>query len=87
MDVVDKIEMILRQTNYDKTTAAEKKQEHNNDAIQVIRDYLNAGKTPKPCTTKLSVNQQIYKEIRGMMDTAAKNYQVKKECEAKEGNI
>jgi hypothetical protein len=74
----------MRQTDYNKTTAEEKLAEYNDDAMQVIRAYLNDGKINKPCVTRLSVNQQIYKEIRGMMDDAALNYQLKKEKEAQE---
>ena len=71
----EQIAMIMRQTNYDATTAEAKLSEHNNDVLQVIREYLNAGKEIKPePVNRLSVNQQIYKEIRGMMDDAAKNY-------------
>ena len=73
----DKIELIMRQTDYDKTTAEQKLIAHNNDITQVIREYLNPNKINKPCTTKRSVNQQIYKEIRGMMDDAAKTYLLK----------
>ncbi len=80
----DKIDLIMRQTDYNKTTAEEKLSEYKDDAMQVIRAYLNGGKINKPCVTRLSVNQQIYKEIRGMMDDAAINYQLKKEKEAKE---
>jgi hypothetical protein len=36
--------------------------------------------SPAPSRAK-SVNQQIYGEIRGLMDTAAKTYQLKKERE------
>jgi hypothetical protein len=64
----------MRQTNYDKPTAEQKLTEFNHDAVQVIRAYLNTGKPNKICTTRLSVNQQIYKEIRVMMDDAAKTY-------------
>ena len=80
----DKVDLIMRQTDYNKTTAEEKLSEYKDDAMQVIREYLNGGKINKPCVTRLSVNQQIYKEIRGMMDDAAINYQLKKEKEAKE---
>ena len=73
----DKIELIMRQTDYDKTTAEQKLIAHNNDTTQVIREYLNPNKINKICTTKRSVNQQIYKEIRGMMDDAAKTYLIK----------
>jgi hypothetical protein len=78
----DKIEMIMRQTNYDQTTAREKLTEHQNDVMRVIREYLKGGKTEQPTVTKLSTNQQIYKEIRGMMDDAAKTYLVKRDAEA-----
>lgn len=81
---MSKVDLIMRQTDYNKTTAEEKLAEYNDDAMQVIRAYLNDGKINKPCVTRLSVNQQIYKEIRGMMDDAALNYQLKKEKEAQE---
>ena len=83
-NISDKVDLIMRQTDYNKTTAEEKLSEYKDDAMQVIREYLNGGKINKPCVTRLSVNQQIYKEIRGMMDDAAINYQLKKEKEAKE---
>ena len=84
MDSTDtnEIAMIMRQTNYDEATAREKLAQHKNDVTNVIREYLTAGKviaTAPPCKTRLSVNQQIYKEIRGMMDDAAKTYLEKKE--------
>jgi hypothetical protein len=73
--VAEQINIIMRQTDYDATTAEAKMTEHNNDVLKVIREYLNAGKDIKPePVNRLSVNQQIYKEIRGMMDDAAKNY-------------
>ena len=79
----DKIELIMRQTNYDTITAEQKLSEHKNDATQVIREYLNPNKINKICTTRLSVNQQIYKEIRSMMDDAAKTYLLKTQNENK----
>jgi hypothetical protein len=72
------VEMIMRQTNYDNVTAQKKLTDHNNDVTQVIREYMAPTKPNKFCTTKLSVNQQIYKEIRTMMDDAAKKYELKK---------
>ena len=82
MDIeTDKIEMIMRQTNYDETTARKKLTEHK-DVMQVIRDYLKSDKINIISPAKLSTHQQIYKEIRGMMDDAAKTYMAKKEAEA-----
>jgi hypothetical protein len=75
------VEMIMRQTDYDNATAQKKLTEHNNDVTQVIREYMTPVRPNKICTTKLSVNQQIYKEIRHMMDDAAKKYELKKAAE------
>jgi hypothetical protein len=78
MDIdTDKIDIIMRQTDYDYITAKEKLAEHK-DVMQVIREYLNGGKLEQPPVAKLSTHQQIYKEIRGMMDDAAKTYLEKK---------
>jgi hypothetical protein len=76
-DKNDKVDMIMRQTDYDHATATEKLAEHNDDVMQVIRAYLSAGKIAAT-TAKLSTNQQIYKEIRGMMDDAARTYLAKR---------
>ena len=72
------IDIIMRQTNYDKDIAQKKLTEHNNDFMQVIREYMTPANKKPVCTTKLSVNQQVYKEIRGMMDDAAKKYELEK---------
>jgi hypothetical protein len=80
IDTTD-ISMIIRQTNYDEPTARAKLAEHK-DVMQVIREYLKGGKIEQPSATKLSANQQIYKEIRGMMDDAAKTYLVKRDAES-----
>ena len=81
---MDAIEMIMRQTTYDQTTAREKLAEHQNDVMRVIREYLKGGKIEQPPVAKLSTNQQIYKEIRGMMDDAAKTYLIKRDAEAQQ---
>ena len=74
------VAMIQRQTDYTAEVASQKLQEHQNDVMAVIREYMApAAKDLKKGTTpKISVNQQIYKEIRGMMDDAARNYELKK---------
>ena len=69
------VQVIMRQTDYSIETAQQKLTEHNNDVMAVIREYMNPmGKKNSPPPPKLSTNQQIYKEIRGWMDTAAKTY-------------
>jgi hypothetical protein len=65
------IEVILRQTDYTFEQAREKLLEHNNDYMAVIRSYLKQGLTSTtPMAKPLSMNQQIYKEIRSFMDEA-----------------
>ena len=65
----ENIQIILRQTNYTYAEAREKLEDNNNDIITVIRMYLKQGvPTEKPATHTLSINQQIYKEIRSLMD-------------------
>ena len=88
-DTTERINMILRQTDYDVPTAEQKLKTNNYNVTQVIRDYLNNGKlnrndiTRCAATPKLSRNQQIYKEIRTFMDDAAKTYHDKKEEQEK----
>ena len=79
--VCDNIGIISRQTDYDIETIKQKLLEHNNNTTEVIREYMKSSasnKNKKQCNTKLSVNQQIYKEIRGMMDDAARTYESNK---------
>ena len=77
--------IVMRQTDYDEETADEKLTIHNYDVVAVVRDFMN----PNPLVTETnnnvveSVNQQIYGEIRGMMDNASWNYRKKKEYEEK----
>ena len=77
------VELIMRQTTYDQLTAAQKLKHHKNDVMQVIREYMKPDKPTHnnnntPFAAKLSTNQQIYKEIRTMMDDAAKKYELEK---------
>jgi hypothetical protein len=82
MDINEQINMIMRQTDYTKEISEEKMREHNNNVMAVIREYMGPSKIiNKPVSSKFSVNQQVFKEIRGMMDNAAKTYQKKKEEE------
>ena len=78
----EQLGMILRQTDYSKETAEHKLIEFNNDIMAVIRDYMKPSASPTQLNTspiiKSSKNQQIYKEIRIMMDNASRNYEEKK---------
>jgi len=68
----EQIQVILRQTDYTYEEAREKLLEHKHDYRAVIRSYLKQGMSSQatPETKPLSMNQQIYKEIRSFMDEA-----------------
>ena len=70
----EKVEKIIRQTNYDKDLALEKLKEYNFDEVATIRSYLgiNEKKNMKPVK---SLNQEIYKQLRYRLDSNMKNYQ------------
>jgi hypothetical protein len=67
-DIEDIKQLVMRQTNYTYEESTQQLLLHNNDVTKIIRLYLNSGipiinVEPKP----LSINQQIYKEIREML--------------------
>ena len=73
------IEFVLRQTNMEREKAVEKLNEYDFDSIKVIKEHF--GIKQKKQDNIVSVNQQVYKEIRGFMDKAAKQYRFTKELE------
>jgi hypothetical protein len=60
--IEEKIQIILRQTNYNNEEAEQKLQENNYDHIQVIKNYL--GVTEKKAPLAKTKNQEIYRQIR-----------------------
>ena len=72
------IEIILRQTNYSTEEAREKLCEYNNDYIAVIKAYLGVKKDASKPEIK-SVNQEIYKQMRFKLDSAMRDYTVRKD--------
>jgi hypothetical protein len=72
-DIENKIELVLRQTDYTRETAIDKLQENNYDHLKVIRGYL--GVTEKKALTGVSsVNQEIYKQLRYRLDNSMRDY-------------
>jgi hypothetical protein len=59
----EKINIILRQTDYTEETARTKLSECGDDHMKVIRAYLGIAEKKAPDRVK-SVNQEIYKQIR-----------------------
>jgi len=71
--IEEKIEVILRQTDYTKEKALEKLKENSFDELKVIRSYFGiADKATKPIQ---SINQEIYKQIRYKLDSNMRDYQ------------
>jgi hypothetical protein len=76
-EIDNKIQIILRQTDYNEEYAREKLKEHNYNEISVIKSYL--GVTEKKAPPVKSVNQEIYRQLRSRLDTNMRDYQVRVE--------
>jgi hypothetical protein len=69
----EKIQIVMRQTDYSENIAREKLKEHNFDEIATIKAYL--GITEKKQLPVNSVNQEIYKQLRSRLNSNMKDYQ------------
>ena len=78
MEIEDKVGFIERQTTYTKEEIERKLEEYNNDINKIIDEYLTIEKKE---VNKKDINQQIYKEIRNLMDTTIRGYEERKEKE------
>lgn len=72
------IDIVLRQTNYTKELAIQKLQQHNNNTINVIKEYMGVKPTEKKAPIK-SLNQEIYRQIRIKLDTSMDEYREKQD--------
>ena len=72
-EINNKIQKILRQTDYSEDIARMKLIQFNYNEIDVIRDYF--GITEKKAQEKVtSINQAIYKQLRTHLDGAMNDY-------------
>jgi hypothetical protein len=76
-EIQEKVEMILRQTDYTEEEAKNKLKEFNYDHIQVVKSYL--GIPEKKENPIKNVNQEIYKQIRYKLDSTMREYNLRKE--------
>ena len=76
------IEMVMRQTILTFDETKEQLEINNNNYMIVIKEAL--GIKEKKDTEIKSINQQIYTEIRGLMDNASDTYRKNKEYDALE---
>ena len=71
--IEDKVQKILRQTDYTEDIAREKLKEYQYDEIDVIKSYL--GITEKKTPQMKSVNQEIFRQLRNKLDSNMRDYQ------------
>lgn len=64
----ENVAIILRQTNLSEEEAKLCLEKHNGDYVKVLEEFFGIKKKQ---TSVLTVNQQIYKEIRSVMDDAS----------------
>ena len=74
-------QIIVRQTNLTEEEAKTLLEENNHDLIKSIKQFYGLTNKKEAPQEKVSVNQQIYKEIRTLMDSASKSYREKQEQE------
>ena len=68
VDIEEKVQILLRQTDYTEEKAREKLTFHDFDEVKCIKEYLGIDTKEKNTKiTKANLNQQIYKEIRATM--------------------
>ena len=83
LDIKEKeiINLVLNQTNMDYETAKQMLEENDFNSLKVIRQHFGIKEKQEKKEDVVNVNQQVYKEIRNLMDTASKQYRIKKELE------
>jgi hypothetical protein len=80
MNCHNKLQLILTQTNYTESEAIQKLNDHNDDEIEVIREYMGMKPTSQENKNKIKskhVNQEIYRQIRKSFDTSMREYRQK----------
>lgn len=73
---IESVNMICRQTDYTEDEARERLEKNNYNYEKVLNEYFGIKEIPKKEKT---TNQQIYGEIRNLMDTGAKKFRLEQE--------
>jgi len=80
----DNLEIIMRQTNYDKVLATKKLIEWDGNFMNVIREYINPSFEKKKEKNKKSVQQNVISEIRNFMDNVSLGYEKRNKIKKQE---
>jgi hypothetical protein len=75
--IAEKVQKIIRQTDYNEDIAIKKLKENNYDEVATIKSYL--GITEKKAPPIKSLNQEIYKQLRYKLDSNMRDYRVRVE--------
>ena len=85
------IEFVLRQTEYTEEQVVEKLEKVNYDGKIVVDEYLKedipVSSYSKSNDKEVSINQQIYGEIRNLMDTGMRQYNERQEQARKQHEL
>jgi len=73
----EKIQLIMRQTDYNEDVASEKLMTYNDDPIKVIKEYMGIVEKPKPAPK--SLNQEIYRQLRHRLDDSMRDFNSKQD--------
>jgi hypothetical protein len=79
--IEDLVERIMRQTDYTKEQCLEKIEQHKMNEINIIREYMGIPLEKTKQNKSVSLNQEIYRQIRYKMNTSMDEYNKKKENE------
>jgi hypothetical protein len=66
------VDIVLRQTTLSRDEVIERLSKNENNYLKVIEEFMGINKNKQK--NNITVNQQIYKEIRSVMDGAANNF-------------
>jgi hypothetical protein len=66
------VDIVLRQTTLSRDEVIERLSKNENNYLKVIEEFMGINKNKQK--NNITVNQQIYKEIRLVMDGAANNF-------------
>lgn len=80
MSLESKIEIVMRQTDYTEDQAREKLALFEEDEMAVIRDYMGVPTKAKTTNVGPSLNQAIYKQLRGHLDDAMRGYRARQDA-------
>ena len=66
------VDIVLRQTTLSRDEVIERLEKNENNYVKVIEEFMGINKNKQK--NNLTLNQQIYKEIRNVMDNASNNF-------------